>query len=294
MMRHWQPGWPIDLDLVLGPLSRGRRDPVARRSGRQEWWLTGRWASGAATLSVARHGDGLAAQAWGSGAAEVLDRLPDLLGNRDDPTGFDPAQGTVVAAQWRVRQRHWRVPATRLTFQTAVQAVLEQKVTGIESRRSWFRLCRDYGMPAPGPAPQGMQVAPDRIEVGGIPSWWWRRAGVDHSRAGTVLRLARQRLPDDPVAAAQRLRSVPGIGPWTIAEVGFRAFGDADAVSVGDYHLANQVGYALAGRPRSTDEQMLDLLAPYAGHRYRAVRMIELSGIAPPRFGPRITLPGHR
>jgi hypothetical protein len=32
---------------------------------------------------------------------------------------------------------------------------------------------------------------------------------------------------------------------------------------------------------------MLELLAPYAGHRQRAVRLIELSGIRKPRFGPR-------
>ena len=294
MKRLWQPDWPIDLDLVLGPLGRGRQDPVARRIGQQQWWVTGRWSSGAAALSVSRDSRRVTAQAWGPAAAEVLDRLPDLLGDSDDPTGFDPAPDTVIAAQWRVRQRHWRVPATRLTFQTAVQAILEQKVTGIESRRSWFRLCRDFGEPAPGPAPQGMRVAPDRAEVAGVPSWWWRGAGVDHSRAGTVLRLARQRLPDDPLAAAQRLRSVPGIGPWTVAEVGFRAHGDADAVSVGDYHLANLVGYALTGRSRSSDEQMLELLAPYASHRHRAVRMIELSGIAPPKFGPKITLPSHR
>ena len=73
----------------------------------------------------------------------------------------------------------------------------------------------------------------------------------------------------------------------------FRALGDADAVSVGDFHLANLVGYALTGRPRSTDEQLLELLRPYAGHRYRAVRMIELSGLRPPRFGPRRSLPKH-
>lgn len=293
MKRRWQPSWPIDLDLVLGPLTRGGRDPVARRVGRQHWWLTGEVPTGPVTLQVSLDGRAVAAAAWGSGAGEILDRLPAVLGDEDDPTGFAPEPGSVIAAQWRIRQRHWRVPATGLVFQTAVQAVLEQKVTGIEARRSWFRLCREHGSPAPGPAPEGMHVAPDRETVARVPSWWWRGAGVDHARASTIGRLARHRLPADP-ASATRLRSVPGIGAWTVAEVSFRALGDPDAVSVGDFHLANVVGFALTGRPRSTDQQMLDLLARYAPHRYRAVRMIELSGITPPRYGPRVTLPNHR
>lgn len=290
MMRVWRPDWPIDLDLVLAPLTRGRTDPVARRVAIGQWWLTGTADSGPAALLVRRVADSIVGQAWGPGAAQVLDRMPQLLGDDDDPIGFAPQPDSVIAAQWRRRGRHWRVPATGFVWATAVQAVLEQKVTGIEARHAWYRLCADHGTPAPGPAPAGMRVAPTREAVAVVPSWWWRSNGVDHARAATVLRLARAGSLDDPA----RLASVPGIGPWTLAEVGLRAIGDADAVSVGDYHLANLVGYALTGRARSTDDQMLELLAPYEGHRHRAVRMIELSGIRTPTFGPRITLPTHR
>ena len=80
--------------------------------------------------------------------------------------------------------------------------------------------------------------------------------------------------------ADRRLRSLPGIGVWTSAEVRQRACGDADAVSVGDYHLPAWVGWALAGRVVD-DAGMLELLAPYPGHRHRAARLIELSGLAP-------------
>lgn len=290
MTRTWRPDWPIDLDLVLWPLTRGRNDPVARRVGPGDWWLTGTAASGPASLHVRRVGGSVVGDAWGPGAEQILDGMPRLLGDGDDPSGFSPQPGSVIAVQWRRRGRHWRVPATGFVWATAVQAVLEQKITGIEARRSWYSLCAEHGEPAPGPAPTGMRVAPPREVVAMIPSWWWRSNGVDHTRAATLQRLARVRPPHDPV----RLAAVPGIGPWTLAEIGFRALGDADAVSVGDYHLANLVGYALTGRARSTDEQMLRLLSPYAGHRHRAVRMIELAGVSAPRFGPRITLPDHR
>jgi 3-methyladenine DNA glycosylase/8-oxoguanine DNA glycosylase len=68
------------------------------------------------------------------------------------------------------------------------------------------------------------------------------------------------------------------------------ALGDADAVSVGDYHLPNTVAFALAGEARADDERMLELLAPFAGHRGRVVRLIEGSGITAPRRGPRMRL----
>jgi 3-methyladenine DNA glycosylase/8-oxoguanine DNA glycosylase len=89
--------------------------------------------------------------------------------------------------------------------------------------------------------------------------------------------------------AYARLMAVPGIGPWTAAEVGVRALGDPDAVSVGDFHLPNLVAFALAGEPRANDARMLELLEPYRGQRARVIRLLELSAIRPPRYGPRLS-----
>jgi 3-methyladenine DNA glycosylase/8-oxoguanine DNA glycosylase len=93
--------------------------------------------------------------------------------------------------------------------------------------------------------------------------------------------------------ADRRLRSLPGIGVWTSAEIRQRACGDPDAVSVGDYHLPGAVGWLLAGR-KVDDAGMLELLAPYAGHRHRAARLVELSGQRPPRRGPRMPVRDYR
>ena len=60
-----------------------------------------------------------------------------------------------------------------------------------------------------------------------------------------------------------------------------------DEVSVGDFHIPSVVGYALLGRPLD-DAGMLEVLAPYAPQRQRAVRYIEASGFRRPRFGPRL------
>jgi 3-methyladenine DNA glycosylase/8-oxoguanine DNA glycosylase len=81
---------------------------------------------------------------------------------------------------------------------------------------------------------------------------------------------------------------VPGIGPWTVAEVTRVAFGDPDAVSVGDYHIPGLVGWALAGERDADDARMLELLEPYRGQRGRIQRLLEVSGVGPPRRGPRM------
>jgi 3-methyladenine DNA glycosylase/8-oxoguanine DNA glycosylase len=89
------------------------------------------------------------------------------------------------------------------------------------------------------------------------------------------------------------LRSVPGIGVWTAAEIVQRAHGDPDTVSIGDYHLPAVVGWALTGRSVD-DDGMLELLQPWIGHRHRVVRLIESSGFRRPRFGPRAPSVDHR
>jgi len=197
------------------------------------------------------------------------------------------------------RHRGARVGRSGRVLEALIPAILEQKVVGAEARRAWHYLLRRFGQPAPGPAPAGMRVFPDARTWAQIPSWDWHRAGVEPGQAATIAGAARvaarlEEILTMPAGDAdRRLRSLPGVGPWTSAEVRQRACGDADAVSVGDYHLPGVVGWALAGRIVD-DDGMLQLLAPYAGHRYRATRLVELSGAHPPRRGPRLALREYR
>jgi len=86
-----------------------------------------------------------------------------------------------------------------------------------------------------------------------------------------------------------------GPGGLTAAEVAQRAFGDADALSIGDYHLASVVGWSLLGAALD-DAGMVELLEPLRPHRYRAVRLItETGGYGRvPRRGPRTAITDHR
>jgi 3-methyladenine DNA glycosylase/8-oxoguanine DNA glycosylase len=192
-----------------------------------------------------------------------------------------------------------RIPRTNRVFESLVPAILEQKVTGKEARASFRRLVLAYGEPAPGPAPEGMRVPPSPEVWRRIPSWDWHRAAVDPQRSRTLIAAARLagRLEEavgmEPAAALARLRAVPGVGEWTAAEVALRALGNADALSVGDYHLSQLVGWALTGSPLD-DAGMIALLEPWRPHRGRVVRLIELSGVSKPKFGPRLTIQDHR
>jgi 3-methyladenine DNA glycosylase/8-oxoguanine DNA glycosylase len=227
----------------------------------------------------------------------MLEAVPGLLGALDSVQGFAAGPHPYVAGAAR-RLTGLRLTRTGLVFEQVVPAVLEQKVTGKEARQSWRELLWRFGGPPPGPAPDGMRVLPSPAEWLALPDWEWHRAGVDLLRrrairaAATVAGRLEECAAMPPVDAERRLRSLPGIGVWTAAEVLQRALGAPDHVSVGDYHVSAWVGWALVGRPLDDDE-MLAELAPYAGHRQRVVRMIE-AGYRKPRFGPRAPVRDYR
>jgi 3-methyladenine DNA glycosylase/8-oxoguanine DNA glycosylase len=259
-------------------------------------WRTSLMRTGPVTARISRSGvDTVDCEAWGAGAAEFTETLPALLGADDDASGFDPQEPTIAKARSRVP--HLRLGRTGRVLEALVPAILEQRVYGKDARRAWRRLVTRYGAPAPGPAPAGMRVPPPADVWKRIPSWEFHLANVDPGRARTVVGCAdradalERLVQRTPEAARAAMMSLPGVGIWTAAETAQRAFGDADALSIGDYHVAKMVGWSLLGHPID-DEAMIELLAPLAPHRHRAVRLLEVSGLAVnPRFGPRMAIP---
>lgn len=285
----------LDVRRTLSIHARGTGDPALRFEPGGAWRAT-RTPDGPATLRVRRLPEGVLAQAWGPGAASALGSVDALLGLDDDPTALVPLHRAVADAVRRLPGL--RIGRSGAVLEALVPAILEQKVTGDEARRTYRALVREYGEPAPGPG--GLWLPPAPSVLASLPYYAFHPLGLERRRAELVRAVARDAARLERLAAtadqeADRagvyaaLRAYPGIGPWTAAEVGIRAFGDPDAVSVGDFHLPNLVAWALAGEPRGTDERMLELLEPYRGQRGRVTRLLELGGVRAPRYGPRLS-----
>lgn len=291
------PG-PVSPGLSLAPLRRGPGDPCFQVGADGAIWRTSLRDSGPVTARITRSApDTVICQAWGEGAAEFLDALPALLGVDDDTSDFHPRH-PIVETAWR-RVPHLRLGRTGRMLEALIPAILEQRVPGADAFRSWRLLVTKFGTDAPGPAPEGMRVPPSADAWRCIPSWEFHRANVDPGRARTVVgcaqrapsleRIAAQSAPGGQFARARAvLTALPGVGVWTAAEATQRALGDADALSIGDYHLAAVIGWTLIGEPLD-DAGMVELMEQMRPHRYRVVRLLEASGLAfKPRRGARL------
>ena len=268
------------------------------RFGPGRAWHATRTPDGPATLALSTRGDQLTAEAWGPGADRALDGVPELVGLTAGPM-------RVASYSPLVDQIARRFPGVRLTrsravMESLVPAILEQKVTGDAARRAWRGLVTRYGEPAPGPPEFRLRVPPPPATLAALPYYAFHPLGVEQRRADTIRKATAradwlEAIVDLPIDVAYaRLTSLPGIGPWTAAEVAVRALGDPDAVSVGDFHLPNLVAFALAGEPRADDARMLELLEPWRGERARVIRLLELSGIRRPEVRPAAHAAPHR
>jgi 3-methyladenine DNA glycosylase/8-oxoguanine DNA glycosylase len=282
---------PLDLTLTLGVLQRGPSDPTIRFD-EEGVWRAARTPEGGASVRLYPQADRLTAEAWGPGARWAVAQAPALAGLDDARQAFNP--GHRLLADLHRHHPGLRLGRTSVVFDALLPSILEQKVPGVEAWASYARLVRTLGEPAPGDT--GLWLAPSPRRLMATPYWAVHRFGIERRRF-EVIRFAAARATRlqatvnlDPVEAQRVLTTLPGIGPWTAAEVSAVALGDRDAVSVGDYHLPHQVAWALAGEPRGTDARMLELLEPYRGQRARVIRLLNLGGIQAPRFGPRLRL----
>ena len=269
------------------------------RMGGDGVWRATRTPMGTVTTHITSDGCGrLTMRAWGDGASWALDTFPALVGADDAEDPLDGMHLHPLVADCRRRLPGLRVGRSQAVVEALVPTILEQKVVGIEARRSYAHLVRSLGEPAPGPAGgAGMRVPPGPATLAATPSYVFHRFGVERKRADTI-RMActyAARLEETVTMTAadahRRLTALPGIGPWTAAEVGMGALGDADAVSVGDYHLPHRSPGPWPASPGPTTPACRAPRALPRPPRPVIRLMLNASPVGlPPRRGPRMPL----
>ena len=277
------------LRRVLAAYRFGTHDPTTQLD-HGEFWRATHTPDGGGTLHLDWSDGPTRAEAFGEGAAWLLAHVPAMTGALDVGHTFRTGHPQLLAAQRTSPAVTFG--ASHTLYHELLPVILGQRITAGEATRQWHQLVRQLGAPAPGPHPTlRLPPAPDDLAL--RPAWWFHPLGIETKRANALREVARHArrlhlLADLPPAqAAHQLQLLPGIGQWTVGSVMATALGDPDALAVGDFHLKNAVVFALTGRARGTDDEMLELLEPYAGQRGRAAKLLLSASPRPPKFGPR-------
>ncbi len=280
---------PFDLERSFAMQRFGLYDPTAKLEATPK---TQRLRKAFATprgtcvvdISTSRDAPGAATiEASGADEADVCRDLADALAADDGYESFAPTHPLLA----KLHHVHAGLRLVRVPwlFDVAACTILQQRVTVREAVQQWQRITMRYGEVA-----GDLRVFPSVLTVARMASWRFEELGVDPKRTRALLALARDVHRRDlfttraePERVRKTMMTVRGIGPWTTeSTLGF-AFGDPDAVPLADLHLPHLVTWALARERPGSDVRMLELLEPYRGHRFRAIRLLMNAGISVPR-----------
>ncbi len=200
-------------------------------------------------------------------AGAAIERMRFCLGVDHDITPFvqafkrDPLLGPLIRRRPWLRPRRRPVPFEALAWAICEQLIEGERAVAIErrlvhrhGRRSSWGALRD--VPS---ADQLARLAPAEAEA----------CGLSPRRAITMVRAAREVASgradlERHEPAWQRLRRIPGVGPWTVEFLALHGQGRDDQLPAGDLAYLKLVGrLARLGR-RATEEEVRSFFEPYA------------------------------
>lgn len=191
----------------------------------------------------------------------------DLRSFHDEFAG-DPLIGAAVRANPAVR------PAGRPDpFEALAWAVTEQLIEYERAAAIQRRMVAALGRRDPG---SGLRNSPSAAVFAGVAPARLESFDLSGGRSVTLVKAAREvalgRVDlDDPDPAVQeagwrRLRTIPGIGSWTVEILALTGQGRLDQIPAGDLGLIKLVGRLLSGgdpRARATEQQVRDFFARF-------------------------------
>ncbi|TMD68930.1 MAG: DNA-3-methyladenine glycosylase 2 family protein [Chloroflexi bacterium] len=171
---------------------------------------------------------------------EIVGRIRRMFDLDADPLQIaaalagDPLLGPSVRARPGLR-----VPGAWDPFETCVRAILGQQVSVRAATTFAGRLVEAFGVPSPAPVEGLTRVFP-KPEL--LASAALEKIGLTRSRAESIRCVARsaqvlRERPESLEGLVDRLRTLPGVGPWTAHYLAMRAFGEVDAFPSGDLVL---------------------------------------------------------
>jgi DNA-3-methyladenine glycosylase II len=199
-------------------------------------------------------------------ASEALERMNFALGLDHDLSDFharfarDPLLGPII------RRRRWLRPRRRPEpFEALAWAVCEQLIEAERAVAIQRRLIRRHGRRSArgalrdAPSAECLAArAPAELEV----------CGLSGKRAVALVRAARE------VACGRadlsrhepswrRLRTISGIGAWTLEKLAYEGQGRDDQLPAGDLAYIKLVGHLAGLGRRATEDEVRDFFAPY-------------------------------
>jgi 3-methyladenine DNA glycosylase/8-oxoguanine DNA glycosylase len=262
-----RPAWPFRLQTF------GGRDGTARlRDGVLERLVhVGDEGVAVRVGQAQRDRVAFVARAESEGAArEGIDRMRFALGVDDDLRPFherhrwDPRIGRAV------RRAPWlRVLRRPEPFEALAWAICEQLIDSPRAAAIQRRLVLALGRRC---AETGLRDVPSAETLAGASPARLEGCGLSAGRSLAMIRVSREvaRGRVDLRAADhergwRRLRTIPGIGPWTVEMLALHGQGRYDQVPAGDLNLLKLVGRWRTGDPhaRAEEDEVREVFAPY-------------------------------
>jgi 3-methyladenine DNA glycosylase/8-oxoguanine DNA glycosylase len=200
-------------------------------------------------------------------ATAAVQRMRFCLGVDHDLSPFlrafwrDPLLGPLL------RRRPWLRPRRRPEpFEALAWAICEQLIDGARASSIERRLVYRHGPRSPCGE---LRDVPSARQVAGLSPAQAEACGLSPGRAVTMVKVAREvasgradLLRHEP--AWRRLRSIRGVGPWTVECLALHGQGRDDQLPAGDLAYIKLVGVLARLGRRATEEEVRTFFEPYA------------------------------
>ncbi len=179
---------------------------------------------------------------------------------------FDPLIGRAVRREPGLRVFGRPDPFEALVWAICEQLIESERAAEIQ-RRLTFRLGRRCSR-------TGLRDSPSASVLAGQAPARLESFGLSGLRSITLVRAAREVAAGrvdlfgrDPERGWRRLRTIPGIGSWTVQKLALEGQGRMDQIPAGDLAYLKLVGRILSGgdpRARASEQEVGEFFAPYA------------------------------